>query len=280
MDGVMCLPSVEHFDDLHMDDRISLLFQSFFGCWKVEPGGVYENSDEEMEEEEVKGPGTMKLQPRTGPFASIPTDGTDPPAHLLNHVIEYEEIVEPISYNDIRAYGHDLDLDMYKARIRITADLFLMEANDRGKEANKKVFAYMVGLGLGVWKIHPQQPKLFIDTFAAALRENSFPHISTLNFAYIDVSPECRNNIRRISKKQGIYVQFNRRQPAQKIGTDELLVATYAWDGNAFPGNEYWMGENMLDASGDPAAACCSTIAELHNPLVNDYTSRIKVHGV
>jgi len=41
----------------------------------------------------------------------------------------------------------------------------------------------------------------------------------------------------------------------------------YPWDGNSFPGNEYWRG--LLMVSGDPAAASCSAIAELQNPFIN-----------
>ena len=46
------------------------------------------------------------------------------------------------------------------------------------------------------------------------------------------------------------------------VGSPTLsTIPQYAWDGNAFPGNEYWLG--MLTASGDPAAACCSNMPEL-----------------
>lgn len=42
---------------------------------------------------------------------------------------------------------------------------------------------------------------------------------------------------------------------------------SYAWDGNALPGNEYWSGK--LGSSGDSAAASSTQITEIHNPHIN-----------
>lgn len=81
-------------------------------------------------------------------------------------------------------------------------------------------------------------------------------------------------------------IYFSKRDPADPLpaehqgtgelylsihnSSDKLLVAQYAWDGNAWPGNEFWWpGRAQWDASGDPAAACCSTIGELQNPYIN-----------
>ncbi|XP_037877087.1 uncharacterized protein LOC101735359 isoform X5 [Bombyx mori] len=68
----------------------------------------------------------------------------------------------------------------------------------------------------------------------------------------------------------GVSVQLEDREPASRLHgrhRGKLLVLTYPWDGNAQPGNEFWKGK--LKSSGDPAAACSTQVAELHNPHVN-----------
>ena len=84
-----------------------------------------------------------------------------------------------------------------------------------------------------------------------------------------------------------IRIHISRREPAAKLVGDDagkLLVAMFAWDSNAYVGNEYWIG--MLEASGmlrratavrvdvtcagDPAAACSSLVPELLNPDCNE----------
>lgn len=59
-------------------------------------------------------------------------------------------------------------------------------------------------------------------------------------------------------------------------GEDKLIVSSWAYDSNSYPGNEYWAGS--LATSSDPAAACCTQVAELHNPLINVKMSGANLH--
>jgi hypothetical protein len=175
----------------------------------------------------------------------------------------------------------DFDTLMYKARIRITAEMSLLEANSRAAEAGQKAWAYVVGLGLGVWQHTSDQRDWYVSAWGEAIDALDLAHVGTVEFAYIiGVSAQVQKEVSDTAARKDIRVVFSRRDPAEKLqgGGGELLVLSYAWDGNAFPGNEYWLGS--LDGSGDPAAACMSTVAELHNPLVNpEFTGRVKVAG-
>ncbi|KAI1364608.1 hypothetical protein F5Y08DRAFT_339524 [Xylaria arbuscula] len=178
------------------------------------------------------------------------------------------------------------DENLYKARIRISADILFLEASRRARAAGKKAHVYVVGLGLGVWALHGfgKQTLRYVEAFIESLEHlgHDLHYIATVEFAWFDQSLGL--NSRSMTFNAGashtsIDVRFTRRNPAEKLrGPDanHLLVLSYAWDGNAFPGNEYWCGS--LSASGDPAAACMSTIGELHNPMTNPgYLNRIEV---
>lgn len=179
----------------------------------------------------------------------------------------------------------------YSKRIKLVLEPFLYEANQRGEEAGKKAYCFIVGLGLGNWAYtnytsgsgiisRPSLERFFIDALTDIVKEKNFAYIDTVNFSYFndDNIYQFKNNISTKDKQEfnGINIIFSNDNPAKKLtGKNEnnLLVAMYAWDGNALPGNEYWLGEKYLSASGDPAAACCSTIGQLQNPHINSNVS-------
>ncbi|KAK7914004.1 hypothetical protein PG985_011707 [Apiospora marii] len=176
------------------------------------------------------------------------------------------------------------DARLYRARMAITFDILLREAVDRAQAAGKKAYVYVVGLGLGVWEYDAAQPGLYIEELhrvLTTLPRDDLRRLGTVEIAWIDAPDKTRRALTDWGASVGIDILFSRRNPAEKLGPEkagQLLVLSYAWDGNAFPGNEYWAGS--LCGSGDPAAACMSTISELHNPVLNpDYLGRIKVLG-
>jgi len=166
-----------------------------------------------------------------------------------------------------------INSEIYMKRIELSIEPFLEEANIRAKDWGKKAYIHAIGLGLGVWQICPMQAQWMYEVYRKLLIEGNYMDIAVVDFSWFPTVGDPGE----IKTKGGntIKIVFSRREPAQKLDDPEhLLVAMYAWDGNSYPGNEYWKG--MLHASGDPAAACCSTIAELQNPEINyDFVNRI-----
>jgi hypothetical protein len=158
---------------------------------------------------------------------------------------------------------------LFQHRIKIGIESFFYDADDRAKTTGKNAYCQIVGLGLGVWQVTDKQVLWFVEVVHEVLEENTFAHISDIDFSYFPGKPDHPGKLFE-SNGNKIKIIFSKRNPADLFtGEDrgKLLVAMYAWDGNSFPGNEYWI--KSLSASGDPAAACCSTIPELQNPYVN-----------
>ncbi len=162
---------------------------------------------------------------------------------------------------------------MHKKRALLYIEPFLLDAQARGKAANKKVYLRVTGIGLGHWAISRKiQNQLIIDIYKEVLKELSaqLPNISDIEFQWF----ESISDTSIISQFPGINISLTKGSPASKLpdkDADKLLIACFAWDGNSFVGNEYWMGG--LSDSGDPAAACSAPLPELMNPFINSHVS-------
>lgn len=166
------------------------------------------------------------------------------------------------------------DSAVYKKRMAAIIEPFLLDAHSRAQEQHKKAYVHVVGLGLGVWEKVSSQGRLLVEVYADILNKHALRAIADINFSYFpDDVISCggiTNGQTFSAGGNNIVIYFSKRNPAALLtGNDKgkLLVASYAWDSNSYPGNEYWLG--YIGASGDPAAASCSTIPELQNPQIN-----------
>ncbi|XP_063217759.1 uncharacterized protein LOC134528245 [Bacillus rossius redtenbacheri] len=196
------------------------------------------------------------------------------------HLPLYTEVEQDVRHDTERRYepldGHFFDNTAYANRLAVSFETLLLDSEHRAYIAGRPAYIHVVGIGMGEWKISQHQETIYLDAFGYALRRllPLLQHVADVDFAWFRErtcygvpdggSFACREPPRRVD------VHFSRRNPHDKLAgphADKLLVVSYAWDGNALPGNEFWMGS--LTASGDPAQACSSQIAELHNPHIN-----------
>ena len=157
----------------------------------------------------------------------------------------------------------------YKERLRMTVEPFLVDANEQARKAGKKGYIQAVGIGLGNWCLAPEQGKLMLDVYAEVIAKNSLQYVSDIDFSWISAVPQICGTAQDGQFLNNIRIHFSKRNPAMPLpprDKDKLLICSYAWDGNSYPGNEYWLGPEYLAASGDPAAACCSNIVRTSEP--------------
>lgn len=170
-----------------------------------------------------------------------------------------------------------LNVGVYKARMRLTAEVLLAEAGARAAAEGLKAYVHVVGLGLGVWRASKDQDALFADAWGEALQAApSTAHVAHVDFSWIGADACLGVRDGQLFPGTQVTIHFSRRALHDPVPAGTTLVVSYAWDGNALPGNEYWVGK--LSSTGDGAAACSSQVAELHNAHINANVSGGNLH--
>jgi hypothetical protein len=166
-----------------------------------------------------------------------------------------------------------LDKQVFKERVRLVVEPFLTRADQVARMDGRLAYCRVKGLGLGCWQIDSRQEDLMLDAIAEILSRRSLHHMAAVDFAHFPNATSLAGakdgDVFPGTKVQIFFTKDGFASPARTDHGegDLLLCAMYAWDSNAWPGNEWWLGH--LGMSDDSAAASCSYISLLQNPDVN-----------
>ena len=114
-----------------------------------------------------------------------------------------------------------LDSLVYKKRMHMVIEPFLVNANYQGEQYQKKVYCHAVGLGLGVWQISPIQARLLLEVFNDILNNHDFKWISDIDFSWFPQEYDSMVKIKHLETfknhyKNEIKIHYSKRKHADR----------------------------------------------------------------
>ncbi|CRK95984.1 CLUMA_CG009425, isoform A [Clunio marinus] len=192
-------------------------------------------------------------------------------------------------------YVKGINVKYLKKRLSFSVIPLIEEGVARGIEYKSKVVVSVPPIGAGVWKGTVPEATIcnlivtaVLDYLDSTFDPKKLEYLCAIYLPVVDMKIySCYSNKNQISsievnrKDSSIQINFkgiadkqltifNQFRYVAQLLPEEfkscLIVAAYAWDGNSYPGNEYWI--DYL-TSFDPQAILCSNLGQFQNPEVN-----------
>lgn len=164
----------------------------------------------------------------------------------------YENVqIDGLRFSEALTEDDIFDNLLMKKRYAILIDTLLLESEARAKAEGKPAYIHIVDVSLNNWKVAKQQTKIFVLTFLQRVKYllMKLLNIGVLHFAgfNLDECGDLKNEkiLKSIAHPEvSIKCIVEKRNPANKLYAPYnkmLLIIAYAGDGNALPGNEFWL---------------------------------------